>query len=259
LPPNFSSNGFGYITDIIDEAGGLTAYANSVCRMVETQEYAATTSLVDDLEEQAILEQILDDFKPLYADDTQNLHYLISTPFRYPPLKYGSRFGAMTEPSYFYASESIQTCLAEAAFYRFYLIDGTETPFPKMIQSEHSLFFVKVVSNNTLDLTQISDADTQQRLSDPQSYSLTQQVGQNARKAGADLLRYFSARCQEQGINVAVDNHTIIQSKKPEDKIEYICQLDPQTGILRLSQPRTFPVMFTREQFLIAGEMPMLG
>lgn len=247
------------ISDIIDAAGGLSDYANAVCRMVETQEYAATTSLVDDLEEQAILEQILDEFKPTYAEDTQQRHYLISTPFRYPPLKYGSRFGAITEPSYFYASESIHTCLAEAAFYRFYLIEGTETPFPKVIQSQHSLFFVKVLSNNTVDLTKISDPQTQKRLTDPQSYSLTQQVGLHARKGGADMLRYFSARSQEQGINVAIDNHTIIQSEKPEDKVEYICQLDPQTGILRFSQPRTFPVMFTKEQFLVDGNLPLLS
>jgi hypothetical protein len=247
------------VKQVIADAGGLTSYANSVCRMVETQEYAATTSLVDDLEEQAILEQILDDFKPRYADNTQDLHYLISTPFRYPPLKYGSRFAAITEPCYFYASETIQTCLSEAAFYRFYLIDGTETPFPKMIQSEHSLFFVQVMSSKTLDLTQISDLLIQKQLTDPISYSITQQVGQHARKNGADLLRYFSARSQEQGINLAIDNHTIIQSEKPEDKAGYICQLDPQSGILRFSQPRTFPVTFTREQFLVDGHLPLLG
>ena len=87
----------------------------------------------------------------------------------------------------------------------------------------------------------------------------THQVGLKAREDGADLLRYFSARSQEQGINVAIDNHTVIQSKKPEDKVEYICQLDPQSGILRFSQPRMFPVMFTREQFLINGELPLLS
>jgi hypothetical protein len=247
------------VKQVIDDAGGLKSYANSVCRMVETQEYAATTSLVDDLQEQAILEQILDAFKPNYADNTQDLHYLISTPFRYPPLKYGSRFGTITEHSYFYASETVQTCLSEAAFYRFFLIDGTETPFPKMIQSEHSIFFVRVISTKTLDLTKISDIEIQKQLTDPISYSMTQRVGQQARKYGVDLLRYFSARSQEQGVNVAIDNHTIIQSEKPEDKVEYICQLDPKTGILRFSQPRTFPVTFTREQFLVDGHLPFLG
>lgn len=244
---------------IIGHEGGLTSYANSVCRMVETQEYAATTSLVDDLEEQAILEQILDDFKPNYADNTQHLHYLISTPFRYPPLKYGSRFGTITEPSFFYASEAIPTCLAEAAFYRFYLIDGTEKPFPKVVQSQHCLFFVYVKSSNTLDLTKVLNTEVQKQLTDPKSYIYTQYLGQQARKEGADMLRYFSARCQNQGINVAIDNHTIIQSEKPEDKMEFICQLDPHTGILRFSQPKTFPVMFTREQFIVDGSLPLLG
>ena len=247
------------IDQLIDDAGGFTSYTNSVCRIVETQEYAATTSLVDDLEEQAILEQILDDYKPSYAHETESLHYLISTPFRYPPLMYGSRFGSITEPSYFYASESILTCLAEAAFYRFYLIDGTEVPFPKKIQSEHSLFFVKVLSTRTLDLTEVSDEETQRQLTHPESYALTQKVGKHARKDGVDLLRYFSARSNEQGINVAIDNYTVIQSEKPEDKVEYICQLDPQTGILRFSQPRTFPVMFSREHFLVDGQLPLLS
>lgn len=244
---------------IFDAAGGLNSYANSVCRMVETQEYAATTSLVDDLEEQAILEQILDEFKPNYAEQTEDLHYLISTPFRYPPLKYGSRFGTVYQPSFFYASETILTCLSEAAFYRFYLEDGTETPFPKVIQSEHSLFFVRVSTKNALDLTQIYDEKLQHQLTDPVSYALTQKVGTFAREQGSQLLRYFSARCAEQGVNVAIDNHMVIQSKSPEEKVEYICQLDPKTGILRFSQPRTFPVSFYRDQFLIDGQLPTLN
>ena len=247
------------IDSVIADAGGLTSYANSVCRMTETQEYAATTSLVDDLQEQAILEQILDEFKPSYADGTQQLHYLISTPFRYPPLAYGSRFGTTLEPSYFYASESIATCLAEAAFYRFYLIEGTETPFPKKIQTQHSLFFVDVLSANTLDLTKIEDKDIQQQLTNPESYALTQQIGNHGRINGMDLIRYYSARSEQNGINVAIDNHRVIQSTTPQDKIEYICQLNPQTGVIRFSQPRTFPVTYTKQQFLVAGHMPKIG
>jgi hypothetical protein len=142
---------------------------------------------------------------------------------------------------------------------RFYLIDGTETPFPKMIQSEHALFFVRVLSSSTLDLTQISDANIHNQLTDPCSYLYTQKIGLQARKVGADLIRYFSARSQEKGINVAIDIHTIIQSEKPVDKVEYICQLDPKTGILRFSEPRTFPVMFTREQFFGGWRVAFIG
>lgn len=244
---------------LFEAAGGLTHYAQAVCRMVETQEYAATTSLVDDLEEQAILEQLLDEYKPDYSEGTQDLHYLISTPFRYPPLKYGSRFGTVLQPSFFYASENVLTCLSEAAFYRFYLIDGTDMPFPNVIQSLHSLFFVRVSTQSALDLTQIQDAGIQQQLTDPSSYALTQQVGTFAREQGSQLLRYFSARSQSKSINVAIDNHQVIQSKSPEDKVEYICQLDPKSGILRFSQPRTFPVTFYLTQFLVDGQLPTLS
>ena len=84
------------LQDAINELGKLTNYKTSVYRIVETQEYAATMNLVDDLEEQELLEQLLDEVKPPYKKGTQKLHYLISTPFRYPPLKYGSRFGDRT-------------------------------------------------------------------------------------------------------------------------------------------------------------------
>ena len=40
-------------------------------------------SLVDTLEEQALLEEVLDDSKPAVPEDCRNLHYLLFTPFRY--------------------------------------------------------------------------------------------------------------------------------------------------------------------------------
>jgi hypothetical protein len=239
--------------------GGLIRYQGSVCRLVETQEFAATTSLVDDLEEQAILEKILDAYKPNYAKSSQDRHYLISTPFRYPPLAHGSRFGHLHQPSFFYASESVNTCLAEAAFYRFFLISATQVPYPKVIQSQHCLFFVRVLGKKCLDLCQLSDNPVEDKVSDPLSHSFSQQLGQSARQLSVDIIRYYSARSQDPGVNVAIDNHTVIQSKSPENMLETICQLDPNLGILRFSQPRSFPISFSREQFLVDGVFPTLN
>ena len=87
------------LAKILLEIGSLQSCNLNVFRIVETQEIAATTGLVDDLEEQHLLEQLLDKVKPSYREGTEKLHYLISTPFRYPPLKYGSRFGDITMPS----------------------------------------------------------------------------------------------------------------------------------------------------------------
>lgn len=67
-------------------------------RVVENQEQIATTALVDDLQEQALLEEMLDDAKPRRRPGTEGLHYLLATPFRYPPLRHGSRFGQRSEP-----------------------------------------------------------------------------------------------------------------------------------------------------------------
>jgi hypothetical protein len=89
------------LSRVLSEMGDLQAFTADVSRIVETQEYAATTSLVDNLQEQSLLEQMLDKAKPDYREGTENRHYLISSPFRYPPLKHGSRFGDVTMPSFF--------------------------------------------------------------------------------------------------------------------------------------------------------------
>ncbi|MCV6615090.1 MAG: RES family NAD+ phosphorylase [Cellvibrionaceae bacterium] len=39
----------------------------------------------------------------------------MSTPFRYPPLAYGSRFGSTLERGIFYASQELATAFAESA------------------------------------------------------------------------------------------------------------------------------------------------
>ena len=55
----------------------------------------STMALVDTLEEQALLEQLLDDSKPSVPLECRGLHYLLFTPFRYgAPYPHGSRFRA---------------------------------------------------------------------------------------------------------------------------------------------------------------------
>ena len=65
-------------------------------RVVEAQHINSTRKLVDTDDEQELLEALIDGAKrpaPVGASFV-GLHYLLSTPFRYPPLKYGSRFGS---------------------------------------------------------------------------------------------------------------------------------------------------------------------
>lgn len=99
-------------------------------RLVESQEQVATLQLVDTLEEQALLEELLESSKPPVPADAEPLHYLLKTPFRYPPLRWGSRFGRRHEPSLFYAALKLETAMAESAYYRCVLWSGMAVPPP---------------------------------------------------------------------------------------------------------------------------------
>ncbi|WP_158661005.1 hypothetical protein [Thiomicrorhabdus sp. Milos-T2] len=63
--------------------------------------------IVDSFEEQSLLEALIDNTKPKSGER----HYLIQTPFRYPPLNHGSRFATRFEPSLFYAGLSLNSAL----------------------------------------------------------------------------------------------------------------------------------------------------
>jgi len=240
----------------ISEVGEFTSYSNGVYRIVETQEYAATTGLVDNHQQQDVLEQMLDGVKPDYREGTQSLHYLISTPFRYPPLKYGSRFGDTTIPSYFYASEQLETALAEFAFYRFAFFNDMTAAYDKSVSSEHMSFSVEINSAKSADLTRIRSSGIYQLLTSPLQYHFTQQVGKALIENGALILRYYSARC-DKGINVAISRPEEITSSAPQEHINWIC-LSTATKISINAHGQT-PRYFEIEQFLIDGVLPRLA
>src|SRR3546814_9169694 len=107
------------------------------------QEQVATLGYGDTLEEQALLESLIDAAKPPYPEDDAGYHYLLKTPFRYPPLPWGSRFGRTHEPGIFYGGGSVGTTLAESAYYRFVFWHSMDAPPPKaQIHSQHTLFSV---------------------------------------------------------------------------------------------------------------------
>ncbi len=240
----------------IREVGAFTTYSSSVYRIVETQEYAATTGLVDSLEEQDILEQMLDTVKPGYRPETESLHYLISTPFRYPPLKHGSRFGDTTMASFFYASEQLATSLAEFAFYRFAFFNDMSVAYEQAVRSEHMSFSVRVRSSKLADLTQVVSEGISQQLTSPLQYNFSQQVGRQLLANGALVLRYKSARCDE-GINLAVAMPSEIVSRTPQDHIHWIC-LSTADKISINAQGHS-PCYFNIKQFLIKGVLPRLA
>ena len=174
-------------------------------RMVESQAQVATLQLVDNLAEQALLEELLESSKPPLPEAAEPLHYLLKTPFRYPPLRWGSRFGTVHEPSLFYAAMRVETAMAEAAYYRFVLWSGMVTAPPSgRILSEHSTFEARYRVERGIQLQQPPFDRHGALLAHPSDYRVSQRLGAVMRAVGIEAFEYRSARCPDAGSNVAL-------------------------------------------------------
>lgn len=193
-------------------------------RVVESHEQIATHNLVDTLEEQEILENLLERTKPLAPE---KLHYLLSTPFRYPPLPHGSRFGTRFEPSLFYGSLSLTTAFAETGYYRLLFWQGMTTPPPSgKYTTQHTVFGVPYASANGLKLQEEPFTQYKRELANPIDYSVSQALGTSMRDAGIEAFEYISARDKHNGINAALYTPATLMSDRPLYQESWLCQLD---------------------------------
>lgn len=186
-------------------------------RMVEAQHRVATQKLVDSAAEQMLLEELLEQAKPHpltteLAPDS--LHYLLSTPFRYPPLRYGSRFGTRTERGIWYGALEVRTVLAEVAYYRFIFLDDTQAGLDD-VATEHSMFAASIGTRRGIDLTAEPFANHTRDLASPLSYAKTQPLGAAMRAAGVQAFLFRSARDRGGGANVGVFDPSAFRRKQP--------------------------------------------
>ncbi len=172
--------------------------------MVESQSRSSTLSLTNTLEEQAVLEQLIEEVKPEFPPDCAGLHYLLATPFRYAPYPYGSRFRrAGQREGVFYASRRIETAAAELAFYR--LLFFKESPDTKLPARavEHTAFSVRV-KGSAADLTRPPFDAERARWEHLTDYADCQDLADQVRADGVDILIYRSVRDPLGGNNVAL-------------------------------------------------------
>ena len=196
-------------------------------RVVEAQHVVSTMALVDTLEEQALLEQVLDESKPPVPDDCRHLHYLLFTPFRYGTLyPQGSRFRrAGLTPGVFYASLQIDTAVAEMAFWRLlFYAESPATPWP-LNAAEYTSFAVRFSTGKGLDLTRPPLNRDAGKWTDPTDYSHCQSLADAAREAGARVLRYQSARAP--GLSVALLACSAFVSRAPEERRRWRVHVGP--------------------------------
>ncbi|NWG87185.1 MAG: RES family NAD+ phosphorylase, partial [Hydrogenophilaceae bacterium] len=219
------------------------------------QEEVATHRLVSSLERQAVLEELLEATKPPLRKGTEGLHYLLATPFRYPPLKHGSRFGARSEPSLFYGSLGVGTVLAEAAYYRFVFWQGMAKPPAGKIDTQHTLFEAEYRTRRGLRLQAPPFAAHRAVLTDPADYTASQALGSKLRAVGIQAFEFISARDPQAGVNVALFTPEALASQAPMAQEPWLCELTASHVRFRKVRARTlydFPI----EPFLLDGKLP---
>jgi RES domain len=182
-------------------ASELLRWQGALWRAVEAQHRVATSRLVDTLQEQALLEQLLDDAKPVAPSSPR--HYLLTTPFRYPPpYPGGSRFRSPTDPGVFYGADERRTACAELGFWRWrFLLDSPALP---RLEPLPQTLFQAPVDALAADLTVPPLVRDAALWRSPTNYAHCQQFAPVAREAGADVIRYASVRDPEQGMCGAV-------------------------------------------------------
>lgn len=227
-------------------------------RVVESQHHVSTRRLVDTLAEQALLEELIDGAKP--PDPARGtLHYLLSTPFRYPPLPWGSRFGRQHERGIWYGAEALSTAMAEVAYYRFAFIEGTSAP-PRRLSVQLTAFRAIVRAKKGVDLAAPPFDAYKARIASRTSYAATQPLGTAMRAAGVEVCRYPSARDPRGGTNIAVLAPAAFCPTLPFDARHWSCSVERGIAeIVRRDSIHAEVLVFPRSSFLVGGNLPLPG
>jgi RES domain len=237
----------------------LRPYEGQIWRVVEAQHRNATRRLVDSDAEQELLESLIDRVKPPLPDGPEfdGLHYLLLTPFRHPPLTHGSRFGTRAERSLFYGSESLETAMAETAYYRLLFLEGTEASLSPLTV-ELSAFRADVRTRAAVDLTRPPFDAHHRVLASRTRYEATQRLGAEMRTDGVELVRYSSARDAAGAPNVALFTPRALARKAPRPQFEtWRCVATRErVEMQKLDWFERARLLFPRPQFEVGGVLP---
>jgi hypothetical protein len=175
-------------------------------RVVEAQNQISTTKLTDSREEQHALELLIEETKPPVPAECRHLNFLLSTPFRYgTAYPQGSRFRrAGFTPGVFYASERVETAIAELCFLR--LLFFSESPGTRWPANagEYTAFAAEYATARSVDLTSPPFDSRAALWMHPVDYAPCQMLAEMARDADIELIRYASVRDPEHHANLAI-------------------------------------------------------
>ncbi|WP_417316885.1 RES family NAD+ phosphorylase [Emcibacter sp.] len=193
-------------------------FRRDVWRVVEFQHRSATMRLTDTLEDQALLEDILEDSKPPLPPSARNLDFLLFTPFRYVTYPHGSRFRRSGDlRGVYYASETVTTAVAEAAWGAWlFFRESPETILPEN-PLRKTAFSVLCRTERYLDLTLPPLGRDRKVWTSPEDYSGCQALADEARTANLDVIGYRSVRDPEEGKNAAILIPDLFRGRRVKD------------------------------------------
>ncbi len=233
-------------------------------RVVESQHITSTRKLVDSDAEQALLEELIERVKPPAPTGRAfaHLHYLFMTPFRHPPLRFGSRFGSQLERGIYYASIERETAFAEVAYYRLLFLAGSEAKIAP-ITVELTAFTAKVKTLKGVDLSRAPFREFEGALTSKTNYQTTHALGLEMRAAGIQAFVYVSARALTRKKNVGLFE-PCFRGVIPDNLETWICTADEAKvefaektfGIGLLRGAMRTKCGFLREQFEVDGALP---
>lgn len=245
-------------SSIWTECGGATELVPlraEAWRVVEAQHQVATRKLVGSDAEQRVLEELIETVKPPVPSGPP-LHYLLFTPFRYPPLRHGSRFGRRTERGIWYGSATRATAFAEVAYYRLLFLEGTAAPLGE-VRTDVTAFRASLSTVRGIDLTAALFSAHAGVLTAPDSYAATQPLGSAMRAAGVAAFRYLSARDASRGANYGVFEPAVFGGRPPRAPETWHCAATREAvEVTRRDYFRRASLRFERAQFLIDERLP---
>ncbi len=238
----------------------FSSFDGNPYRVVEAQHIIATRKLVDSDEEQAVLEDLIDEAKPRkpYDDECKSYHYLLWTPFRYPPLPYGSRFGSPDRRGLWYGSMEIETAFAEKAYYTFLLRSGSKADFG-VFDTHITTFCVSVSTRASVDLTRLPFKKFEKELTAPDSYTHSQRIGSELRDQNTEVICFKPARYSNSGVNIAIIKISAFKNHKPQEANSWFCTSSEKTVEFKPAGPQSPSAkrtIFQLSDFEIDGKLP---
>jgi hypothetical protein len=224
-------------------------------RAVEAQHQVSTRKLVDTAAEQELLVELIEAAKP--PDITRGrVHYLLATPFRYPPLRHGSRFGGRFERGIWYGAEEQRTLFAEVAYYRLVFLDGTRADLG-MVATQLTAFMARLSTRRGIDLVAPPFDAHRAVISSPTDYGPTQSLGAAMRAAGVEAFRSPSARDKQGGVNVGVFSPAAFGRSQPRALETWHCTATrDRVELVKRDYFAKRSFAYARAEFLVDGRLP---